>query len=154
MTDLSDLAELASFDNYLDGEDCQIGILVGQTIKDVYINRDRDVLLFVTSGGDVFKMYHQQCCCESVTLKDVCGDFDDLIDSPILVAESVEGSTAQPDNWESSNPEESYTWTFYKIDTAKGGVTLRWFGSSNGYYSESVDFVCVKYVRQLDRDSE
>jgi hypothetical protein len=36
--------------------------------------------------------------------------------------------------------DESYTWTFYNFATFKGFVTVRFYGSSNGYYSEEVSF--------------
>lgn len=106
--------------------------LLGKTLINIINNEDE--LLFHTSNGEQFKMYHEQDCCESVYIEDIIGDLDDLLNSPITMAEET-CETGHDGDW------ESYTWTFYKFATNKGYVTIRWCGSSNGYYSESVDFV-------------
>ena len=112
--------------------------LKGKTLKSVTGGVGDDEMVFITDDGEKYKLYHSQDCCECVDIEDICGDLNDLIGSPILVAEESESE----ENPEGVNPEyqDSFTWTFYKLDTIKGGVTIRWYGESNGYYSESVDF--------------
>lgn len=91
---------------------------------------------FYTTCGRTFIMYHEQDCCESVYLESVSmlGNPEDFINTPIIHAEEASNPGSDTDGYESS------TWTFYKLSTQKGSMTLRWFGSSNGYYSESVTF--------------
>ena len=107
-------------------------------------NVDNERLVFTTNVGEVYELYHDQDCCESVTVEDICGELDDLVDEPILLAEEVihEQDTNPPNVPHAGF--DSFTWTFYRIATKKGFVTIRWYGESNGYYSEHVDFQQVK----------
>jgi hypothetical protein len=115
---------------------CDVSKLVGLTLTK--IEKRRDSILFETDGAHQFLMFHDQACCENVTVDDITGDLDDLIGSPILIAEEVT-SKKNPDGI-TKEYQDSFTWTFYKLATAKGSVTIRWYGESNGYYSETVDF--------------
>jgi len=116
---------------------CDVNVLKGKTLVSVVDHGDE--LVFKTTDGETYRMYHQQDCCEHVVLDDVVGDLQDLVGSEILVAEKVDGES--PVDFEAY---ESHTWTFYKFATHNGYVDLRWLGSSNGYYSEGVDFVKVQ----------
>lgn len=116
--------------------------LLGQTLTSIQ-NIDDIELIFTNDKGQVFKMYHWQDCCESVTIESITGDFLDLIGSPILMAEES-FSHKTPEGVIHEQKQESQTWTFYKLATINGYVDIRWFGESNGYYSESVSFREVK----------
>jgi hypothetical protein len=113
--------------------------LVGKILTSVVVGNDNDTMTFWAADGDAYMLYHEQDCCESVSIEDIVGDLDDLIGSPILMAEEVTNAD-EPEGVDIKYRGYSETWTFYKLATIKGYVTIRWYGSSNGWYSESVDF--------------
>ena len=112
--------------------------LLGKTLANI-VTIDNEEMIFTCFDGSAYKLFHAQDCCENVTIDDLCGDLAHLIGMPILIAEEVtsdiNSADAKVDTWQ-----ESFTWTFYKLATNRGAVTIRWYGESNGYYSESVDF--------------
>lgn len=144
--------------------------LVGKTLTSIEGGVGNEQMTFITNTGERYALTYYQDYCASCSVEDICGDLNDIIGSPIFMAEEVSNKSPEdhllekrqlyyykakaehdpkdgefywsryepgPDNeWRS----ESETWTFYKIVTFKGAVTIRWYGSSNGYYSETATF--------------
>ncbi len=107
--------------------------------KEIIVNEDKTEIVFITENDIIYKMFHEQDCCESVWIEDICGDLNDLIGSPILIAEK----STNYENPIDKQYDDSFTWTFYKLATNKGYVDLRWYGTSNGYYSEEINIIKI-----------
>lgn len=88
-------------------------------------------LVLVDSENIIYTFVHEQECCEEVYIESIVGDINVLINEPLIECEEV---VSQND----LNDEASETYTFYKFRTLKGYITIRWYGTGNGYYSESV----------------
>lgn len=123
--------------------------LKGKILINIECKGDNEIQ-FIDSENNIYHMYHEQDCCEEVYIKDICGNLSHLLDSPITMAECiVNKGNIDEDEWGTG------TWTFYKLATVKGYVTISWYGESNGYYSETVDFVIeesIKNKRTYDID--
>lgn len=117
--------------------------LVGCMLTEVWMNEEKDRLRFTLLDGREFFLFHRQNCCEHVVIEDLCGDVADLLHSPITLAE-------EQTNGDEDTEEGIERWTFYRIGTVRGVVTIRWHGSSNGYYSVSVGFEEVSYAEEED----
>lgn len=134
-----------------------LSVLIGKTIKSIgVVETDNEItgLNLQTQCDEKYQITHHTDCCEHVYLEDVGGDLVDLIGSPLIEAESISNeeeryskTLALLDSSFAAKEAglDSFTWTFYKLGTIKGSVTLRWLGESNGYYSEDMDFEKVTY---------
>lgn len=115
--------------------------IVGLTMVSVTRSKTNweDEVVFVADTGERWRMYYEQDCCASCDIEDITGDLSDLVGAPIAMAELVFSSTDPKDDYK-----ESFTWSYYKFGTTKGYVTIRWYGASNGYYSETASFLRIK----------
>lgn len=120
--------------------------LIGKTIVDIKgAEKGSDEIIFTFDDNIKVKMFHRQNCCETVIVEDVCGDIQDLLNTPIIKASEDTNSESDPEGCGTITfRDDSFTWTFYNLATIKGYVTIRWFGTSTGYYSESVDLELMK----------
>ena len=123
----------------------EFSVLNGKTliqIDGMQVGSER--VTFWCADGSKYCLHHSQDCCESVDVNDIDGDPSDLIGSPLVLAEVSTSENATPAGVTPPEFPDSYTWTFYRLATQRGYVTIRWLGESNGYYSEEVSFYCDK----------
>lgn len=125
---------------YFSGKFMKFEDLKGKTIKAIEVSMDKERITFACDDGFTYRLMYHHDCCADCSIEDICGDLDDLIGYPLLVAEEVIKRDINPEGVPTIEYQDSFTWAFYKLDTIKGGVTIRWYGSSNGYYSETATF--------------
>lgn len=112
--------------------------MANETIASIKgMEKESERVVIQCESGLTFTFFHDQDCCESVSLYDIDGDPADVVGAVVLSAEEV--SSSDDDNVKPDEHSESWTWTFYKIETSKGGIWMRWLGESNGYYGEEVE---------------
>lgn len=125
--------------------------MIGKTLRRVTFVKAKDApdgddtIDFEAESGEHWRMTYVPDCCAQCSVEDIAGDLEDLLGSPISMAE--ESSSKEPAPEVQNEPtyrEDSQTWTFYKFATTKGCVTIRWYGASNGYYSETASFFRVE----------
>jgi len=118
-----------------------INYLLNRVVEAIVVSSQSDKIEFLCADGSTLVMHHLQDCCESVLIREIAGDMGDLFKHglPITQAEEVTNDIQQ----EGTDGAESFRWTFYKLGTVRGVVTITWLGMSNGYYSEAVDITIL-----------
>ena len=117
--------------------------LVGRTFDEINVLEDMGRIEFIENNGSVYHMEHRQDCCEDVYIEDIDGDVSDLIGNPILRAEESSNTEGEVDGKELEK-EDYYEWTFYKLATIKGSLTIRWFGRTNSCYAIKAFLYVIK----------
>lgn len=126
--------------------------LYGRVLVDIH--NDEEVLRMKLIDGTICELYHEQDCCEYVRIESINGDLRGILGDPIIVATEEQSGENPPDVdlKEIAPYQDSYTWTTYTLGTANCTVTIRWYGESNGYYSEDVYFRVIPF-NQINPDN-
>lgn len=109
-----------------DFEETLNGVILSEIVANGYS------IIFTTIDLKKYELSHDQDCCEAVYIEDITGCLESILDYPLTVTETFSNDNGVP-----GNDYESFTWTFYNLRTLKGDVTIRFYGVSNGYYSET-----------------
>lgn len=149
------MAKGSTMDNYVlfESETLEFEFLKGKTFFKV---EAKDGTVYFHDADGLYVLAHLQSCCENVYLDQIDGDLKDLENREILMADE---SFNKPDKKRDKygcivEAPESETWSFYKLATSKGYVTLTFRGSSNGYYSETVTLYKIPSYENEEEDEE
>lgn len=97
-----------------------------------YVN---DAVKLTFDNGKILVFTHKQDCCESVHFSSSDYPIADMIGDTVT---KIEMRTECNDH---NDENMSETWSFIYIHTTKDVNVLKWQGSSNGWYSETPDWI-------------
>jgi len=120
--------------NYRD--EIKIESLVGEVLTHIDVDEVENIILLTTKSGRQIKIFHDQDCCESVSIETTEGNWDKLVGKVIEEARQDEFYNLDPKPGEYA---ESWTRTNLIFRVNDQTVISKWIGESNGYYSESVN---------------
>ena len=113
---------------------------VNQLVK--FIDVSGDSIMITLEDGTKYYFDHQQDCCENVSIYYWKGNYHDLFGKKLLYIDSDNDDFI--DETKDIYLDYSNTCTTIKFVTDENTVISRWIGSSNGYYSESVDLMILE----------
>ncbi len=124
----------------------EISDLVGKKITKVEgLEEGSEMVIIYTDCDHTYMFNHEQICCEDVELNDFECDVEMIVGAKIISADVAKNKNHFSESKDSPNEEfATWTWSFYKIETDKGEIWMRWIGGSNGAYSEEVSIFRVK----------
>lgn len=118
----------------------------GKTIQEIRgCKKHSDEVTIKFTDGTCLKFYHRQECCETVLFEDFDATPEDLVNAKIISIEERISNSNENEIKPLNTLDKSYTWSFYVIKTSKFTMTMRWYGESNGWYSETVNIDYLYY---------
>ena len=116
--------------------------LFGRVIKSITgLEKDStEVKIIFKDGGEIIQN-HKQEWSEEVYVEQVDGNV--FMHEGAIVYELLEKVCSKDEIPEEEllSSSDSLTATFYTLKTSKGYLDWRWYGESNGYYSENVECI-------------
>lgn len=125
----------------------------GEFVQSQYPNQIEAVavhndVLYLCTRQAIFAIRHEQDCCEDVWFVDGEEDISDMV-GDYLVKIRIDVS---PQDRDSNRIDECSTWTFVTIQTLRNSYSFRWYGESNGYYSETVQLDDITHLTRRISD--
>lgn len=94
----------------------------------------------IQASGKKFRMFHDQDCCETVDIESI--HFVPESGKAKMIGETILDAVEYT-MLDKRSDEGEGTYTYYTLRTDSVTITIRWWGTSNGYYSEEADFCRV-----------
>lgn len=119
-----------SIDNYTILEE----ILIKEGVKNV-LNENENQFIIITNRDTILTFVNDSRGWGTPYVLDICGDVADMIEGNVISFEGVEIKIYESDE----NREDDYIiGTFFKIQTTKGHITIRFYSEGGEYYAYPV----------------